>query len=143
MDHFIKDLYIIKEKGVRPDLISTEEPVDDFDRFTWSVKALWMKKKFFVETLIGILPSEKNSVPCDFSLRLLRTANMVGVEMNHRAVLEKRISLQLDPATVKELMLPTFDHTCGTLLDVELVLRLVNRFLNLDEVSKRGISLVK
>ncbi|KAI3861898.1 hypothetical protein MKW92_016361 [Papaver armeniacum] len=161
MDHFIKNLYVIKEKGVRPDLISsiianyaskwlpdlsTEEPMKSPATLTGSpesVTALWMKKRFFVETLVGILPSEKNSVPCDFLLRLLRTANMVGVEMNYRAELEKRISLQLDQASLKELMIPAFDHTCGTLLDFELVLRLVHRFLNLDEVSKSGTSLVK
>ncbi|KAI3980189.1 hypothetical protein MKX01_033330 [Papaver californicum] len=162
MDHFIKNLYIIKEEGVRPDLISSiianyaskwlpelsaEEPnISPTTNFTGSpenVAALWMKKRFFVETLVGILPCEKNSVPCDFLLRLLRTANMVGVEMIYRDELEKRISLQLDQATVKELMIPSFDHTSGTLMDVELVLRLVQRFLNLDEMSKSGTSLVK
>ncbi|RZC86244.1 hypothetical protein C5167_007429 [Papaver somniferum] len=161
MDHFIKNLYTVKEKGVRPDFISsliandaskwfpdlsTEEPIRSPPTLTGSpesVTSLWMKKKIFVETLVGILPPEKNSVPCDFLLRLLRTANMVGVEMNYRYELEKRISLQLDQATLKELMIPAFDHTCATLLDVELVRRLVHRFLNLDSASKSRTSLVK
>ncbi|KAI3859943.1 hypothetical protein MKX03_007006 [Papaver bracteatum] len=62
-----------------------------------------MLEYFFVETLVGILLSEKNSVPCDFLLRLLQT----------------------------------------TLLDFELVLRLVQRFFNLDEVPKNETSLLK
>ncbi|XP_019155881.1 PREDICTED: coleoptile phototropism protein 1-like [Ipomoea nil] len=94
-----------------------------------SVSASWMKKRFFVETLIGILPPEKDSIPCNFLLRLLRIGNMVGVEAAYRAELEKRISWQLEQATLRELMIPSFSHTCGTVLDVELVLRLVKRFI--------------
>ncbi|KAI3835814.1 hypothetical protein MKX03_013410 [Papaver bracteatum] len=102
-----------------------------------------MLEYFFVETLVGILLFEKNSVPCDFLLRLLRTANMFGVQMNYRDEIERRISLQFDQAILKDLMIPSFDHTCETLLDFELVLRLVQRFFNLDEVSKNGTSLLK
>ncbi|KAI3833569.1 hypothetical protein MKX03_004466 [Papaver bracteatum] len=102
-----------------------------------------MLEYFFVETLVGILLSEKNFVPCDFLLRLLRTANMFGVQMNYRDEIERRISLQLDQAILKDLMIPSFYHTCETLLDFELVLRLVQRFFNLDEVSKNGTSLLK
>ncbi|OVA06549.1 NPH3 domain [Macleaya cordata] len=160
MDHFIKNLSSIKAKGVRPDLISsiianyaskwlpdlsTDEPSKtptSSEGSPESVTASWMKKRFFVETLVGILPPD-DSVPCNFLLRLLRTANMVGVELNYRAELEKRISWQLDQASLKELMIPSFSHTCGTLLDVELVLRLVHRFMNLDEGSKSGSALVK
>ncbi|KAI3888340.1 hypothetical protein MKX03_003092 [Papaver bracteatum] len=162
MDHFIKNLYIIKEKGVGPNLISSiianyaskwlpelsaeepnKSPMATLTGSTESVADLWMKKRFFVVTLIRILPSEKNSAPCDLLLRLLRTANMFGVEMNYRNEIEERISLQLDNAILKDLMIPVFDHTCETLLDVKLVLRLVQRFFNLDEVSKNGTSLVK
>jgi hypothetical protein len=102
-----------------------------------------MKKRFFVETLVGILPPEKDSIPCSFLLRLLRIANMVSVEPAYRAELEKRISWQLDQASLKEIMIPSFSHTCGTLLDVELIIRLVRSFVNLDEVAKSGSALIK
>ncbi|XWS11857.1 hypothetical protein CRYUN_Cryun37aG0037000 [Craigia yunnanensis] len=102
-----------------------------------------MKKRFFVETLVGILPPERDSIPCNFLLRLLRTANMVGIEPTYRAELEKRISWQLDQASVKELMIPSFSHTSGTLLDVELVIRLVKRFASLDEGVRSVVALGK
>ncbi|XP_043699005.1 coleoptile phototropism protein 1-like [Telopea speciosissima] len=160
MDYFVKTLTGIKAKGVRPDLIGSiivhyaskwlpDLSVDDADKSLSSFKdspesvtASWMKKRFCVETLVGILPPEKDSVPCNFLLRLLRIANMVSVEPAYRAELEKRISWQLDQASLKELLIPAFSHTCGTLLDVELVLRLVKRF-NMDEASKSGAALVK
>lgn len=108
-----------------------------------SVTTSWMKKRFFVETLVGILPPEKESIPCNFLLRLLRVASMVRVEPAYRAELEKRVSWQLDQASLRELMIPSFSHTSTTLLDVELVLRLVRGFMNLDEAVRSGAALIK
>ncbi|KAL2516558.1 Phototropic-responsive NPH3 family protein [Forsythia ovata] len=161
MDHFVKRLSSIKEKGVRPDLIGSiithyaskwlpELSDDDAQKMTAnvdespeSVTTSWMKKRFFVETLVGTLPPEKDSIPCNFLLRLLRVANMVRVEPAYRAELEKRVSYQLDHASLRELMIPSFSHTCTTLLDVELVLRLARRFMNLDEAVRSGAALIK
>ncbi|KAM6602204.1 hypothetical protein CsatA_021813 [Cannabis sativa] len=154
MDYFVKTLSGIKAKGVRPDLIGsiithyaskwlpdlltgTGESLPEINNAAAeSVTVSWMKKRFFVETLVGVLPPEKDAIPCNFLLRLLRTANMVGVEPTYQAELERRISWQLDQASLKELMIPSFSHTCGTLLDVELVYRLVKRFVSLDELTK-------
>ncbi|KAK6914952.1 NPH3 domain [Dillenia turbinata] len=161
MDYFVKTITGIKDKGIRPDLIGSiishyaskwlpelsgddiTKNITSIEESPGSVSASWMKKRFFVETLVGILPPEKESIPCNFSLRLLRVANMVGVEPTYRAELERRISWQLDQASLKELMIPSFSHTCGTLLDVELVLRLVKRFVNMDEAVKSGAAIVK
>ncbi|MBA0695763.1 hypothetical protein Goari_002363 [Gossypium aridum] len=162
MDYFVKTISGIKAKGVRPDLVGsiiahyaskwlpdlssndTEKgPMSLQESSPESVTVSWMKKRFFVETLVGILPPERDSIPCNFLLRLLRTANMVGVEPSYRAEMEKRISWQLDQASLKELMIPSFSHTCGTLLDVELVIRLVKRFASLDEGTRSGIAVVK
>lgn len=168
IDYFVKTIAQIKAKGVRPDLIgsiithyASKWLPDLSDIFTtspdgpnqqqqqlqsesFSVTAFVMKKRFYVETLIGIIPPEKDSVSCDFLLRLLRTANLVGADHNYKAELEGRVSWQLDQASLKELMIPSFSHTCGTLLDVELVTRLVKKFAGLDnEGVKSGASLVK
>ncbi|XP_004506887.1 root phototropism protein 3-like isoform X2 [Cicer arietinum] len=160
MDYFVKTLSGIKAKGVRADLIgsiithyaskwlpdlSTEKGLTQFEESSpESVTASWMKKRFFVETLVNVLPPEKDSIPCNFLLRLLRTANMVNVDVTYKQELEKRVSWQLDQASLKELVIPSFSHTCGTLLDVELVIRLVKRFVSLDnEGAKSGAALVK
>ncbi|KAE9588033.1 hypothetical protein Lal_00002898 [Lupinus albus] len=164
MDYFVKTLSGIKEKGVRADLIGSiityyaskwlpdlsagdisQKGINQFQESSpESVTLSWMKKRFFVETLVGVLPPDKDSIPCNFLLRLLRTANMVGVEANYRTELEKRISWQLDQASLEELMIPSFSHTCGTLLDIDLVNRLVKRFVSLDhEGAKSGAALVK
>ncbi|KZV48018.1 hypothetical protein F511_21138 [Dorcoceras hygrometricum] len=161
MDYFVKTLSSIQGKGVRPDLVSSiithyaskwlpdmaadesERTIASFEDSPESITASWMKKRFFIETLVGILPQEKDSIPCNFLLRLLRVANMVNVDTGCLMELEKRISWQLDQASLKELMIPCFSHTSATLLDVELVRRLVTNFLGSDEVSKTGTSLLK
>ncbi|KAL2927181.1 Root phototropism protein 3 [Bienertia sinuspersici] len=163
MDYFVKTLTGIKSKGVRPDLVgsiiahyaskwvpelSESRDVTGLERedpraSPETVTSSWRKKRFFVETLVGILPPENDTVPCNFLLRLLRVANKVGVEANYKEELEKRVSWQLDQATLKELMIPSFSHTCGTLHDVELVLRLVKRFMGFDEGIRSGAGLIK
>ncbi|XP_023513768.1 coleoptile phototropism protein 1-like [Cucurbita pepo subsp. pepo] len=165
IDYFVKTLAGIKAKGVRTDLIGSvithyaskwlpdlsDEALDqqkgidltNFNESPQNVTNSWMKKKFFVETLVGVLPPERDLIPCNFLLRLLRTANMVGVEPPYKAELEKRITWQLDQASLKEVMIPSFSHTCGTVLDVELVIRLVKRFVNLDDGVRSGAALVK
>lgn len=166
IDYFVKTIAGIKSKGVRPDLIGSiivhyasqwlpdlsdivlnsddQQPQPQQQSESFSVTAFVMKKRSFVETLIGIIPPERDSVHCDFLLRLLRTANMVGADANYKAELEARISWQLDQASLKELMIPSFSHTCGTLLDVELMTRLVKKFAGLDnEGVKSGASLIK
>lgn len=154
MDCFVKTLSSIKQKGIRADLIGSiithyasiwlpdlsEHGVTTQFQSPQSITNSWMKKRFFVETLVNVLPPEKDSVPCNFLLRLLRTAIMVRVDAAYRAEIENRISSQLDQASLKELMIPSFSHTCGTLLDVELVLRLVKTFLSMD---RDGAALVK
>ncbi|XP_008461063.1 root phototropism protein 3 [Cucumis melo] len=118
---------------------------NSFQESPESVTNSWMKKRFFVETLVGVLPPERDLIPCNFLLRLLRTANMVGVEAPYKAELEKRITWQLDQASLKEVMIPSFSHTCGTVLDVELVIRLVKRFVSLEDGGgvRSGAALVK
>ncbi|KAL1202512.1 Root phototropism protein 3 [Cardamine amara subsp. amara] len=171
MNYFVKTITGIKSKGIRPDLIGSiiahyaakwlpdlsgnvpaitttsvgsKNNPNDSSPHPESVTASIMKKRFFLETLIGILPPEKDSVPCNFLLRLLRTAKMVGANPNYLTELETRVSWQLDQASLKELMIPSYSHTSSTLLDVELVTRLVKKFTGLDsEGVKTGAALVK
>ncbi|CAL9059233.1 root phototropism protein 3-like [Musa acuminata AAA Group] len=140
LDHFSKTLTGIEAKGDRPELLSS---ILSHYSSRWlpelscraagdpspeSPTAAWLKKRFFIETLASILPTEKRSVSCDVLLTLLRTASMVGAAASCVRELEARAAAQLDEASLEELMIPAFSHTCGTLLDVGLVLRLVRTF---------------
>ncbi|KAL2234733.1 UNVERIFIED_CONTAM: Root phototropism protein 3 [Sesamum indicum] len=161
MDYFINTLSDIKVKETKPDLIASTithyaskwlpELADDegdravahYEDSQESVTASWTKKRFFIQALVAILPPEKESIPCNFLLRLLRVANMVHVGPSYRAELEKRVSWQLDQASLKELMIPSFSHTSTALLDFELVLRLVKRFASMEDVARSGAAVMK
>ncbi|KAI7752051.1 hypothetical protein M8C21_009232 [Ambrosia artemisiifolia] len=151
IDHFVKTLSGIKAKGVRPDLIGSiithyackwipelsgdpPSPATTTDHHSppESATASWLKKRFFIETIVSVLPPEKDAAPCSFLLRLLKTAHMVGVDSNYREELEKRVAWRLDQATLKELMIPCFSHVHGTLFNVGLMVRLVKRYVEME-----------
>ncbi|KAL3633004.1 hypothetical protein CASFOL_025988 [Castilleja foliolosa] len=148
-DYFIKTLSSIQAKGARPETIGSiithyaSKYLYENDTDKESVATSWARKKLFIETLVGIFPPDRNSIPCSFLLRALRVANMVGVGPAYRAELEKRISWQLDRAELEELMIPCFSHTCGTLLDFGLVLCLVKGFVSSEDAARSGAALMK
>ncbi|CAI9264638.1 unnamed protein product [Lactuca saligna] len=162
IDYFVKTLSGIKANGVRPDLIgsiithyaskwipelSGEPPspvAPELQSLSQSATASWLKKRFFIETIVAVLPPEKDAIPCSFLLRLLKNANMVGVDSSYKEELEKRVAWRLDQATLKELLIPCFSHDRSTLFDVELMLRLVKRFVELEiEGLRTGAGMFK
>lgn len=146
LDRFANSLAGIKAKGVRPELIGS---LLSHYASRWlpelsgraapspeeSPTAAWLKKRFLIETLASVLPPDKAALPADFLLRLLRAASMVGANPSCVLALEARAAAQLDEASLKELMIPAFIHTSGTLLDVAMVLRLARRFAGPDDGS--------
>ncbi|KAI3759656.1 hypothetical protein L6452_07634 [Arctium lappa] len=153
IDQFVKTLSAIKSKGVRPDLIgsiithyaskwipelspeSGQSPIPNHSHQSppQSATATWLKTRFFLETIVTVLPPENDAVPCTFLLRLLKKANMLGVDSSYREEVEKRVAWRLDQAALKEVMIPCFSHVRGTtLLDVEMMIRLVKRYVEMD-----------
>lgn len=71
---------------------------------------------------------------------------MVGVGAIYLDEIENRVASQLERATLEEVMIPGFRHTCRTLLDVGLMMRLVSKFLGMEEGpmgSRSGTAMVK
>ncbi|KAL7152505.1 hypothetical protein ABFS83_04G102200 [Erythranthe nasuta] len=147
MDYFIKTLSSLKDKAIRPDQVSSiithyatkwlpelalDQQLQPVATTTTKNDAVSLtKKRLFIETLVGILPPEKeyyvnNIIPCNFLLRLLRVTNMGRAGPVYVSELEKRVSLQLDRASLKELRL---------LFDFGLVLRLVRGFVSAGGVA--------
>ncbi|KAK1281711.1 Root phototropism protein 3 [Acorus calamus] len=156
IDRFIETLSAARSKGLRPDLIGSmiahyaskwlsddDNPHPSNETSPKSAIAAYVKRRTLIETITGLLPPESDAMPCNFVLRLLRAACMAGADPACLARLERRASAQLDRASLKELMIPAFSHTCGTLLDVALVTRLVRGFVESEEIYKSGAAAVK
>jgi hypothetical protein len=85
-------------------------------------------QRMIIESLISIIPPQKDSVSCSFLLRLLRMANMLKVAPALVTELEKRVGMQFEQATLADLLIPSYSK-CETMYDVDLVHRLLEHFL--------------
>ncbi|KAD5318002.1 hypothetical protein E3N88_17948 [Mikania micrantha] len=85
-------------------------------------------QRMIIESLISIIPQQKDSVSCSFLLRLLRMANLLKVAPALVTELEKRVGMQFEQAALGDLLIPGYNKT-ETMYDVDLVQRLLEHFL--------------
>lgn len=96
------------------------------------------EQKELLETLVSNLPlekSSKSSTATRFLFGLLRTANILNASEACRNALEKKIALQLEEATLDDLLIPSYSYLNETLYDVDCVERILSHFLDSLEVS--------
>ncbi|ESQ51086.1 hypothetical protein EUTSA_v10023006mg [Eutrema salsugineum] len=94
-----------------------------------------MKHKTVIETLVWLLPDEKDSVSCGFLLKLLKAVNMLNSGEMVKEQLIKRIGQQLEEASVAELLIKSHQGN-ETLYDVDLVKKIVLEFMTRDQNSE-------
>lgn len=81
-----------------------------------------------LEKIVRLLPAEKGSAHCSFLLKLLKAAIVLNVaSVPLRADLIRRIGLQLEDASVVDLLLPSADDAAW--YDVDLVMRIMEHYL--------------
>ncbi|KAL1808231.1 hypothetical protein ACET3Z_025221 [Daucus carota] len=105
------------------------EKQDTIARESDSVAEVALKNRFFIESLINLLPVDKNAVSCSFLLKLLKAANILKVSSSSMAELAKRIGMQLEEATVSDLLIPNMSNTCKEQYDVGIVIDILDHFI--------------
>ncbi|XP_074286353.1 phototropic-responsive NPH3 family protein NPY1 [Silene latifolia] len=91
------------------------------------------RNKSLIETIICLLPPEKSlGCSCSFLLKLLKVGVLVEVDDSVREELVNKVSLKLDQASVKDLLI-TARPPQSTVYDVELFSCIVKRFALHDE----------
>ncbi|CAL0327838.1 unnamed protein product [Lupinus luteus] len=90
-------------------------------------------QKILVEEIDRLLPMEKGLVQTKFLFCLLRTGMILRVSYSCTSNLEKRIGMQLDQATLEDLLMPTFSYSTETLYNVDCVQRILDHFLAMDQ----------
>nr|AFO63285.1 bZIP6 [Tamarix hispida] len=93
------------------------------------------EQKHLVEEVDRLLPMQKGLVSTKFLFGLLRTAMILKAEPTHISNLEKRIGMQLDQATLEDLLMPNFSHSMETLYNVDCVERILEHFLAMDQAN--------
>ncbi|XP_057811049.1 BTB/POZ domain-containing protein At1g67900-like [Salvia miltiorrhiza] len=89
------------------------------------------RNRLVLESIVSLLPSEKGAVSCSFLLKLLKAANVLKASASSKAELATRAGLQLDEATVGDLLLPRCSCSeDGTKHDVDAVLNMLEEFVS-------------
>uniref|UniRef100_M4E9I4 NPH3 domain-containing protein n=1 Tax=Brassica campestris TaxID=3711 RepID=M4E9I4_BRACM len=73
---------------------------------------------------------QKGLLPTKFFVDMLIIAKILKASPSCIENLEKRIGMQLDQATLEDLVMPSFSHTMETLYDVDSVQRILDYFLS-------------
>lgn len=95
------------------------------------------EKRVVLETIVSLLPREKNSLSVSFLSMLLRAAIYLETTVACRLDLEKRIALQLGQAVLDDLLIPAYSFTGDTLFDVETVQRIMLNYLEHEREATR------
>ncbi|XP_031480562.1 BTB/POZ domain-containing protein At1g67900 [Nymphaea colorata] len=85
--------------------------------------------KMILESIVTLLPTERNSVSCSFLLKLLKASSIIGASCSTKLELARRVGMQLEEARAEDLLIPSLCYSVETLYDVEIVQRILEEFM--------------
>lgn len=136
IDHFLEVIELIKKKGTKSELVGSCIAC-------WTSK--WLSQiplglqnlpkhlthKFLAvstESLIKVLPEEKNSVSCNFLLRLFKFGILMKISSKLLDKLEKQIAALLENCSASDLLVKNYGNS-DTVYDVKIVTRVVKLYI--------------
>lgn len=87
------------------------------------------RNKGVIEGIVSLLPPQQDAVSCGFLLRLLKAACLSGVEDSCKEELERRVGMQMEQASLSDLLIPSSSPNNETLYDIDVVQRILEQFL--------------
>jgi len=133
IDNFIEVIQSIRRCGIKPELVSS-----CIERWTtkWFSQVTLDKEtpksltlnRISIECLINLLPTEENSVTCNFLLHLLKAGVMLKINSELLCVLERRVALMLEKCRVPDLLVKNQEEK-HSLYDVTVVLRVLRFYV--------------
>lgn len=91
------------------------------------------EQKVILETIENLLPVQKAVVSTKFLSGLLRSAILLNASPQCKSNIERRIGLQLEQASLEDLLLPNLAYNLETLYDIDCVQRILDHFLLLEQ----------
>lgn len=95
------------------------------------------EKRVVLETIVSLLPRERNVLSVSFLSMLLRSSIYLETTVACRLDLEKRMALQLGQAVLDDLLIPSYAFTGDTLFDVDTVKRIMVNYLESEVEGSR------
>ncbi|KAJ4960282.1 hypothetical protein NE237_020192 [Protea cynaroides] len=108
---------------------SKQATPDDYSESSDSMGEITTKHRLLLESIVSLLPMERGSVSCSFLLKLLKAANILGASSSSKMELARRVGIQLEEATVNDLLIPSLSYTNETLYDVDIVMIILEQFM--------------
>ncbi|KAL5988166.1 BTB/POZ domain-containing protein sr1ip1, partial [Asimina triloba] len=151
IDVFQRLLMAMKAHGLKQDalgpilMLYAQKSLRGLDIFGRGRKRIDPKqeheKRVVLETVVSLLPRERNAMSVSFLSMLLRAAIYLETTVACRLDLEKRMGLQLGQAVLDDLLIPSFSFSGDTTFDVDTVQRILINYLdNESEGSRLGYS---
>ncbi|GMJ02844.1 DEFECTIVELY ORGANIZED TRIBUTARIES 3 [Hibiscus trionum] len=138
IDHFILVIESIKQRGVKPDLVGSciahwtskwfLGKTFIFDELTVPKHLAQKLQRITIESLINMLPTEKNSVSCNFLLHLLKLGLTMHINSALLDKLETRIASMLEQCPVQDLLVQN-NGDKDTTYDVGIVIMVVQAYV--------------
>ncbi|MED6110842.1 hypothetical protein PIB30_046657 [Stylosanthes scabra] len=91
---------------------------------------LTSKHRLLLESIVSLIPAEKGAVSCGFVSKLLKASNILNASCSSKIELAKRVALQLEEATVNDLLIPSLSYENDSLYDVDLVITILEEFMS-------------
>lgn len=104
---------------------NNEKQVDELD----SGAEVASMPRLFLKSIINLLPADRTAVSCSFLLKLLKAANILQVSSSSKMELARRIGVQLEEATVGDLLIPNMSITCKEQYDVHIVITILEQYM--------------
>ncbi|XP_018439398.1 BTB/POZ domain-containing protein NPY3-like isoform X2 [Raphanus sativus] len=121
---------IRRKGGVSPQVIGEALEVYAAKRIQFQTENDVDEQRCLLETLISLLPSEKQSVSCRFLIKLLKSSVSLGCGEDVRNKLSRRIGEKLDEASVDDLLIRASSQGCETVYDdIDIVETLIDEFI--------------
>ncbi|XP_022986739.1 BTB/POZ domain-containing protein SR1IP1-like [Cucurbita maxima] len=93
------------------------------------------EKRVVLETIVSLLPREKNALSVSFLSMLLRAAIYLETTVACRLDLERRMGAELGEGVLDDLLIPLHAFTGHTLFDVDTVHRILLNFVEFQHIS--------
>ncbi|KAG6766377.1 hypothetical protein POTOM_030456 [Populus tomentosa] len=94
-----------------------------------STNEITSKHRVLLESIVSLLPAEKGAVSCSFLLKLLKAATILNASSSSKMELARRVALQMEEATVRDLLIPSISYANSTVYDVDLVITILEQFM--------------
>lgn len=146
IDHFIEVIQSIKSKGMKSKLVGSclahwttkwLSSVNFNELDTLNPKNMtYQLQRVTTECLIRVLPTEENSVTCNFLLHLFKAGLAMQISSDSLEMLERRIACMLEQCRIPDLLVKNYGEN-DNVHDVGIVNKVVEAYASLDQISRR------